>query len=137
MFTNFFNGIRAAAGSSFGSTNEDVRAPFFAGWSTTSDTPAATFYLQSTLPVPPANAMSLQPNNAVAQSPSGTDLPPNPYSRDSPPAPGTSRVVIDLSSPTKRSSRPSHKESHLETSRPRLQKSEKSEDERRLVGDYT
>ncbi|KAL1799036.1 hypothetical protein ACET3X_003073 [Alternaria dauci] len=81
--------------------------------------------------------MSLQPNNAVAQSPSGTDLPPNPYSRHSPPAPETSRVVVDLSSPTHRSSRSFHNESHLETSRARLQKSKKSEDEKRLVGDYT
>jgi hypothetical protein len=90
----------------------------------------------STLSALSANAISLQANDAVARSPPGPDLPPNPYSRDSPPASETSRLVIDLSSPTKPSSRPSRKESHSDMSRPRLHKSARSEDEKRLVGDY-
>jgi len=137
MFTNLFNGIRAAAESSFGLTNSDVRAFSLLDGSTASHTPTTTLPSHAELPAPPANAMSPQTDDVVPQSPSGPGLPPNPFLEESTPPRKTSRVLIDLSSPPKSSSRTPRKEARSEMARPRQHVTQRSEDEKRLIGDYS
>ncbi|KAI4713706.1 hypothetical protein J4E89_001153 [Alternaria sp. Ai002NY15] len=81
--------------------------------------------------------MSPQTDDVVPQSPSGPGLPPNPFLEESTPPRKTSRVLIDLSSPPKSSSRTSRKEARSEMARPRQHVTQRSEDEKRLIGDYS
>ncbi|KAK1910634.1 hypothetical protein P3342_008513 [Pyrenophora teres f. teres] len=81
-----------------------------------------------------SNVHAYETDETNAQSPN-YDLPPCPYTRDPSPAPEPTRTYIDLSSPTRPSTRPPRPAPHPEASR-RLP-SKPSEDERRLVGDYT
>lgn len=137
MFTNIFNGIRAAAESSFGLTNSDVRAFSLLDGSTAADTPTTTLSSHTELSAPPANAMSPQTDDVVPQSPSGPGLPPSPFLEESPPATKASRVLIDLSSPRKSPGRTPRKQAHSEMTRPRQHVTKRSEDEKRLIGDYS
>ncbi|KAI4627784.1 hypothetical protein J4E80_001918 [Alternaria sp. BMP 0032] len=81
--------------------------------------------------------MSPQTDDVVPQSPSGPGLPPNPFLEESTPPRKTSRVLIDLSSPPKSSSRTPRKEARSEMARPRQHVTQRSEDEKRLIGDYS
>ncbi|KAI4650410.1 hypothetical protein J4E93_002766 [Alternaria ventricosa] len=76
-------------------------------------------------------------DDVVPQSPSGPGLPPNPFLEETPPPRKRSRVLIDLSSPPKSSSRTPRKEARSELTRPRQHVTQRSEDEKRLVGDYS
>ncbi|USP72893.1 hypothetical protein yc1106_00167 [Curvularia clavata] len=79
--------------------------------------------------------MSPQANHATAQSPI-RDSPPLPASRDSPASPEPTPTVVDLSSPTKPPRRPKHEEQKSRAFLSRPSKRTRSEDEKRLTGDY-
>ncbi|KAH7396416.1 hypothetical protein BKA66DRAFT_438349 [Pyrenochaeta sp. MPI-SDFR-AT-0127] len=80
--------------------------------------------------------MSRQANNATAHSPS-RDLPSLPFSPGSTSATRPTTTVIDLSSPTKPLRSEVEHTWPTDTSRPRLSRTRRSDDERRLVGDFS
>jgi hypothetical protein len=136
MFPNiFFDGLRAFANGL--GTAADVRTLFFRAQPTAS-LPAATMDGRGDVQLEHgANDMSLQSNDAAAQSPSRDLLPSNPFSTSSPPsAPRQSRTVIDLSSPTRPSKRMRPQEEPRAAPRLPSMRKQPSADEKRLVGDY-
>jgi hypothetical protein len=139
MIPNLFEGIRAFA-SSFGSPTIDVRT-FFFGWLTASVSAARMEERRDFETKLGANDMSLQPNDAAAESPrrDSRPLPPNPFA-GSPPRPSTSsrqsRNSIDLSSPTRPTKRMRPQEEPSAAVRPPRSRKRPSEDELRLVGDF-
>ncbi|KAF7442951.1 ULP1 Protease- Ulp1 family [Pyrenophora tritici-repentis] len=91
-------------------------------------------FFQGVLAASSFGSSNVHPDETNAQPPN-LDLPPCPYTRAPSPAPSPTRTYIDLSSPTRPSNRPPHFVPRPEASR-RLP-SKPSEDEKRLVGDYT
>ncbi|KAF1830194.1 hypothetical protein BDW02DRAFT_573289 [Decorospora gaudefroyi] len=77
-------------------------------------------------------------NNVAGRSPSREpSLPPFPYARDSPSRSKPSPEIIDLSSPIESPKRTSHEARRTDGPRAPTMKRWRSDDEKRLVGDYS
>jgi len=81
------------------------------------------------------NSVSRQANDAASQS-STPELPPPPFSHDSTSTSTPSTAVIDLAPPTNASRQPTRRGLLVDAIRPGLSRTRRSDDEKRLVGDY-